>query len=199
MASNVQKLAAQLRDIYTAGFPDAEARLSTPRALLLVTQVAAQVRLQNFREMYRDFGVHMVNGQFVKEYELELVDGGTNFKKCALPAAVLALPTNRGIAYVLGADGLTPIELLDKSTYMLLSGGITQATGKDYALPVGNTLEIRGACPTEKPVTRNITVGMVVPDESQVDEASDFVILDKCLALLRQQPYPDMNVNANPQ
>jgi len=48
MASNPQKLAAQLRDIYTAGFPDAEARLSTPRALLLVTQVAAGEVLVDF-------------------------------------------------------------------------------------------------------------------------------------------------------
>lgn len=198
MASNAQKLAAQLRDIYTAGFPDAEARLSTPRALLLVTQVAAQVRVQNFREMYREVGAHMVNGQFVKEYTLPVEISG-NRGLVVLPGAVLALPTNRGFAYILEENGETPIELMDKSTYILLSGGITQATGPNYALPLGATLEIRSACASTAPKTKKIVAGLVLPDESQVDEASDFVILDKCLALLRQQPYPDMNVNANPQ
>lgn len=199
MATNIQKLASQIRDIFSGGNPNSNTRVSQAQIELLITQMAPALRVQNFREMYDQFGVHMVNGQFVKDYNITLTTGGTGWKKAVLPASILALPTDRGIAYIYQGGTLKEVERIPKSLLGNLAGGLLQSTGKYFACVVGSYLEIRGDCNEDLPNIRSIDIGLVVPDESQVDEALDLVIIERVLAILRGVPLPDKNVNANPQ
>lgn len=197
MASNLEKLADQLRDAYNGGQPDPQSRISKARARLLIEQIAPGVRKEDFERMYNKFGVQIINGQFVKDYTITLTPGGVGWKKAPLPAAVLALPTNRGFAYIYEPDSLDTIELVDKGLFGGLSNGILQCTGQYFACPVGDYLEIRGKRNDKLVPLTAISAGLVVPDETCLDEASDYIVLERALAVLKGQPFPDMNVNAN--
>jgi hypothetical protein len=198
MATNVQKLASQIRDIYTGGNPDSQSRITLGQIELLVTQMAPALRVQNFREMYDQFGAHEVDGKFWKYYTINLSAGGTFWKKCVLPEAYLTLPTNRGFS-VFEADSLCVIEVWPKEELAAIAGGLAQSTGQYFACPAGTYLEIRSSCNRKLPKISQVEVGMIVPDASCVDEAIDLILIERVLNILRGQPFPDKNVNANPQ
>jgi hypothetical protein len=199
MATNVQKLASQIRDIYSGGNPNSNTRVTQGQIELLIVQVAPALRVKSFREMYDQFGVHIIDGKFVKPYTITLTTGGTNWKKAALPAAYLTLPTNRGVAFVLEPNTFKPIEVVDKALFANLAGGIVQSSGGYYAIPLSDYIEIRGGCNKTLPRIGSIEIGLVVPDETLADEALDYIIIEEVLKLLSVMPFPDKNINANPQ
>ena len=149
--------------------------------------------------MYANFGVHIIDGKFVKPYIITLTTGGNNWKKAPLPAAYLTLPTNRGVAYILDPTTFKAIEIVDKALFSYLDGGIVQSTGGYYAIPLSDYIEVRGNCNEDIPKIKTIEVGLVVPDETLADEALNYIIIEEVLKLLSVMPFPDKNVNANPQ
>jgi hypothetical protein len=60
-------------------------------------------------------------------------------------------------------------------------------------------IEVRGNCNEDIPKIKTIEVGLVVPDETLADEALNYIIIEEVLKLLSVMPFPDKNVNANPQ
>ena len=199
MATNAQKLASTIRDRYNGGQPDPQSRISLTAAELLVEQIAAGVRLERWEANYLRLGIQQTNGQFVKKYTIALEAGGTGYKVAPLPFSVVAIPNNRGFSYVFEQGTLRAIEIIDKGTLGNLAGGILRKTGRYFACPEADYIEIYGECDANTPKLTGIDVGAIVPDASQVDEASDFIIMERAFATLRGQPYPDMDVNANPQ
>jgi len=198
MATNKEKLASQIRDIYTGGNPSAQARVTLGQIELLIDQVVPAIRLQNFYEMYREFGATNLNGQFWKYYDITLTTGGDNWKKCELPKQYLSLPTNRGFS-VFDPETNRIIETWPLEEFIGLAGGLMQSTGRYFACPVNGYLEIRGDCSDRLPKIKRVRVGMVVPDETCLDEAIDLVVIERILNILKVQPFPDKTINANPQ
>lgn len=197
--ASVTKLASQILDLFTGGEPDADSRATIGQIELLIKQVAPAIRKMDFFQMMKEVGAQQINGQFVKNFTINLTSGGTCWKKAELPAPYLALPTNRGVVYVNESDGMSPIELIPKDVLANLAGGLLQSTGKYFACPVDTYLEIRGNCNTRLPQIRTVDVGLaVVGSELAVDEGSQMVIIERVLAVLKSQPMPDKNINANP-
>jgi len=195
--ANTQTLANQILLRLNNGFPNADSRFTQGQIETLVKQIAPGVMRNDYEQSMKLWGARNVNGQFVKPYTISLTSGGTNWKKAQLTAPYIALPFSRGIAYVLTPDG-TIIEPVDKATFLGLAGGLLQETGKYFAIPLSDYIEIRTSCNKRLPPLSTVEVGQVVPDESLVNEVYDAIIIEKAMAILVGEGMPDKNVNANP-